>query len=86
MHFTTLEHTPIGDITACMNAAFAEYEISIQWTDESLQQKMRIEDIDLSLSVGAFDNDTLAGVILMGADDNNRRVWDGGTGVIPAYR
>lgn len=86
MHFTTLEHTPIGDITACMNAAFAEYEISIQWTDESLQQKMRIEDIDLSLSVGAFDNGTLAGVILMGADDNNRRVWDGGTGVIPAYR
>lgn len=86
MHFSTLEHTRIGDITACMNAAFAEYEISIQWTDESLQQKMRIEDIDLSLSVGAFDNDTLAGVILMGADDNNRRVWDGGTGVIPAYR
>lgn len=86
MHFSTLEHTPISDITACMNAAFAEYEISIQWTDESLQQKMRIEDIDLSLSVGAFDNGTLAGVILMGADDNNRRVWDGGTGVIPAYR
>lgn len=86
MHFSTLEHTPISDITACMNAAFAEYEISIQWTDESLQQKMRIEDIDLSLSVGAFDNDTLAGVILMGADDNNKRVWDGGTGVIPAYR
>ncbi|MBW7912436.1 MAG: GNAT family N-acetyltransferase [Taibaiella sp.] len=86
MHFSTLQHTPISDITACMNAAFAEYEIPIQWTDESLQQKMRVEDIDLSLSVGAFDNGTLAGVILMGADDNNRRVWDGGTGVIPAYR
>lgn len=86
MHFSTLEHTPIGDITACMNAAFAEYEIPIQWTDESLQQKMQVEDIDLSLSAGAFDNGTLAGVILMGADDNNKRVWDGGTGVIPAYR
>lgn len=86
MHFSTLEHTPISDITACMNAAFAEYEIPIQWTGESLQQKMRVEDIDLSLSVGAFDNGTLAGVILMGADDNNKRVWDGGTGVIPAYR
>lgn len=86
MHFSTLEHTPISDITACMNAAFAEYEIPIQWTEESLQQKMRVEDIDLSLSVGAFDNGTLAGVILMGADDNNKRVWDGGTGVIPAYR
>jgi len=86
MHFTTLEHTPIGDITACMNAAFAEYEISIQWTDESLQQKMLVEDIDLSLSVGAFDNGTLAGVILISAEDNNKRVWDGGTGVIPTYR
>lgn len=86
MHFSTLEHTPISDITACMNAAFAEYEIPIQWTDESLQQKMRVEDIDLFLSAGAFDNGTLAGVILMGADDNNKRVWDGGTGVIPAHR
>ncbi len=86
MHFTTLEHTPISDITACMNAAFAEYEIPIQWTDESLLQKIRVEDIDLSISVGAFDNGTLAGVILIGADENNRRVWDGGTGVIPAYR
>ncbi len=86
MHFATLEHTPIRDITACMNAAFAEYEIPIQWTEESLQQKMRVEDIDLSLSVGAVDNGTLAGVILMGADEGNRRVWDGGTGVVSAYR
>lgn len=86
MHFSTLEHTPICDITACMNAAFAEYEIPIQWTDESLQQKMQVEDINLSLSAGAFDNGTLAGVILMGADDNNKRLWDGGTGVVPAYR
>ncbi len=86
MHFSTLEHTPISDITACMNAAFADYEIPIQWTEETLLQKMRIEDIDLSLSVGAFDNGTLAGVILIGADNNNSRVWDGGTGVIPACR
>jgi ribosomal protein S18 acetylase RimI-like enzyme len=88
MHFSTLEHTPIGDITACMNAAFANYEIPIQWTEETLLQKMRIEDIDLSLSAGAFDNGKLAGVILMGADEENgtRRVWDGGTGVAPGYR
>lgn len=86
MHFTTLEHTPIGEITACMNAAFAEYEIPMQWTEESLLQKMRIEDIDLSLSAGAFDDGTLAGLILMGADEGNSRVWDGGTGVLPAYR
>lgn len=86
MHFSTLEHTPISDITACMNAAFADYEISIQWTEETLLQKMRIEDIDLSLSAGAFDDGTLAGVILTGADQGNRRVWDGGTGVLPAYR
>lgn len=86
MHFTTLAHTPIGEITACMNAAFAEYEIPIQWTEESLLQKMRIEDIDLSLSSGAFDDGTLAGIILMGADEDNSRVWDGGTGVLPVYR
>ncbi|HEY9177511.1 MAG TPA: GNAT family N-acetyltransferase [Flavipsychrobacter sp.] len=86
MHFTTLEHTPIEEITACMNTAFAEYEIPIQWTKESLLQKIRTEDINLSLSAGAFDDGTLAGVILMGADQGNSGVWDGGTGVLPAYR
>ncbi len=86
MYFSTLAHTPVGAITACMNAAFADYEILIQWTEETLLQKMRIEDIDLSLSVGAFDDGTLAGVILIGADQENSRVWDGGTGVLPAYR
>ncbi len=88
MQFRTLEHTPIDLLATAFNNAFADYEIPLQFTPQALQDKIRNEDIDLSLSVGAFDGDILAGFIFFGIDTINgiKTAWDGGTGVVPAYR
>lgn len=88
MLFRTLEHTPIDILTAAFNNSFADYEIPLQFTPQALQDKIRNEDIDLRLSVGAFDGDVLAGFIFFGIDTINgvKTAWDGGTGVVAAYR
>lgn len=88
MLFRTLEHTPIDILTNAFNNAFADYEIPLQFTPQALQDKIRNEDIDLRLSVGAFDGDVLAGFIFFGIDTIKgiKTAWDGGTGVVAAYR
>ena len=89
MQFKTLGQTDFENIVEAFNDAFADYEIQLQRTKEELLQKIRVEDIDLSLSAGAFDGDTLVGFIFFGIDDHVNGIktaWDGGTGVIPAYR
>ncbi len=84
MLLKSLENTPLADIVSAFNQSFADYELPLQFTTETLLQKIRFEDIDLRYSVGAFDNDNLVGLIFFGID--GKTAWDGGTGVIPAYR
>ena len=84
MLLKSLENTPIADIVNAFNQSFADYELPFQFTTETMQQKIQFEDIDLKYSVGAFDNDKLVGFIFFGLDGTT--AWDGGTGVIPAYR
>lgn len=84
MLLKSLENTPIADIVNAFNQSFADYELPFQFTTETMQQKIKFEDIDLRYSVGAFDNDKLVGFIFFGLDGTI--AWDGGTGVIPAYR
>lgn len=88
MHFDTLEHIGIDTLAVIFNEAFAEYEIPLQFTPEALANKIRIEDINLTVSTGAFEGDKLVGFILFGLDivNNTLYAWDGGTGVIPGYR
>lgn len=88
MQFITLAQTDIATISDTFNHAFADYEIPLQFTPETLQQKIYAEDIDLSVSLGAFDNGILVGFIFFAIDtvDNIITAWDGGTGVIPTYR
>ena len=84
MLLKSLENTPIADIVSTFNLSFADYELPFQFTTETMGQKIRFEDIDLRYSVGAFDNHKLVGFIFFGLDGTT--AWDGGTGVIPAYR
>ncbi|MEM7573124.1 MAG: GNAT family N-acetyltransferase [Bacteroidota bacterium] len=55
---------------------------------EQLKAKIEIENIDLDISVGAFDNGKLVGFILHGFRRINGRnlVYNGGTGVLPEKR
>jgi ribosomal protein S18 acetylase RimI-like enzyme len=84
----TLESTPITDILTSFNHAFSDYFIKLQLTEETIASKFRSENIDLSLSVGAFNNNRLIGFILHGYDelDGVPTVYNAGTGVIPGFR
>jgi ribosomal protein S18 acetylase RimI-like enzyme len=88
MEFHTLEQIPIEALRTCFNASFADYELPLQMDETAFIHKLIVEDINLSISVGAFYNNALVGFILFGLDTVNGTVtaWDGGTGVIPAYR
>ena len=88
MTISTLERTPLAEIVSVFNQSFADYRIKIQFTESSLKQKIARENISLQYSVGAFDQGKLVGFILNGYDylDQQRAVYNAGTGVVPSYR
>src|ERR1043165_2240865 len=88
MQIKTLEQTSIAEITDTFNTAFAGYFVKLHVTEEQLKQRLIAEGIDLGSSIGAYDNNRLAGFILNGFDTVNGvlRSYNAGTGVIPAYR
>ncbi len=85
---STLEHISVDTIVTAFNTAFADYQFNMQQSVASMTDKIFRERIDLSLSVGAFDGDIMVGFILFGIGDYNGipTAWDGGTGVLAAYR
>lgn len=86
MQFRNLTTADVGTLTRCSNICFSDYEIPMQWTIDSMQQKIQNEDICLPLSVGVWDGPTMAGFILVGYKKSKQLAWDGGTGVIPTHR
>lgn len=88
MRLQTLEGVPINKILEAFNNAFSDYFVPLQLTETQLVTKMKADKVDLSLSVGAFENDTLIAFILHGFDtvNNQKLVYNGGTGVIPSKR
>lgn len=88
MKITTLENTSLATITKAFNRAFSDYIIPIQWTEQTLAQKITGDNIDLSLSPGCFVDGTLCGLIFhgIGQRDGQPIVWNGGTGVAPEQR
>jgi ribosomal protein S18 acetylase RimI-like enzyme len=88
MEFKTLAQTSIADITTAFNEAFSDYVIRLQLTEEGLASKMKSENIVLSYSVGAFEEDKLVGFILHGYDvvNEEKTIYNAGTGVIPSFR
>lgn len=88
MTIQSLEKTSLDDIVQTFNEAFTGYFVNIHLTKDLLIHKMTQENIRLSHSAGAFDEDKLVGFILCGIDTRNglKMAYNGGTGVIPAYR
>lgn len=88
MQFHTLENTTIKEVAEAFGKAFEGYAVSMQLSEEQMTGKIKAENIDLSMSVGAFDSGQLCGFILFGLDMVNgvKTMWDGGTGVLPEYR
>ncbi len=88
LQYHTLTHIPLADIAATFNQAFADYHVKLSITEERLVWKIKAEGIDLSLSTGVYDNKQMVGFILHATEERNgqKLVYNGGTGVIPAYR
>ncbi|WP_299107245.1 GNAT family N-acetyltransferase [uncultured Tenacibaculum sp.] len=88
MTIKTLEGISSQEILEVFNHSFSDYFIPFKLTHEQLVDKMKADRSDLSLSVGAFENEKLVAFILHGFDtiDNKKVVYNGGTGVIPENR
>lgn len=88
MQIRTLEQTPIELIIDAFNKAFSDYQVKVKLTEEAFLQKIATENINLQYSAGAFMHGQLVGFILHAFDelDGIRIVYNGGTGVMPAYR
>lgn len=84
----TLSKISSPELLDCFNLAFSDYLIPMKLTLEQLETKLKTENINREVSVGAFKEKKLVGFVLHG--DRNfgkiRRAYNGGTGVIPAER
>ncbi|MEH6535862.1 MAG: GNAT family N-acetyltransferase [Psychroserpens sp.] len=88
MKITTLEHVKLNELLDTFNLSFSDYFVTIKLNFEQLKHKMISEDIDLSISVGAFNGGKLVGFILHGKRelDGIKTFYNAGTGVIPKAR
>lgn len=87
-HFQALDEVSLQQLAECFNLAFSDYEQPICFTPESLNYYLTASAVDLSLSFGAFCNDTLIAFILnsSGIYNGQNVVFDAGTGVVPEHR
>ncbi|MDP3176425.1 MAG: GNAT family N-acetyltransferase, partial [Spirochaetaceae bacterium] len=84
----SLEGENEGRIYDAFMAAFADYSVPIRMTTTEFAENNARRGFDPSISLGAYDGDSLVGFVL-----NGRGRWDGrpaaydlGTGVLPAAR
>ncbi len=88
MKIQTLENIDIIELVDTFNLSFSDYIIPIKFTKNSLENKIISESIDLNLSIGAFEDNKLIGLILHGFDviEGKKVVYKAGTGIIPEKR
>ena len=76
-------------VAATFNKAFEDYFVPVKLTPYILNRKMQQENLSFEHSIGAFKNDKLVGFMLHGIKGGNgteKEAYNGGTGVLPAYR
>lgn len=88
MEFKTLIHVELDELLAVFNLSFSDYIVPFHLTKEVLASKIAAEKLDLSISVGAFEEGKLVGFILQSEKLENGRkiIYNGGTGVVPESR
>ena len=87
-HFKDLKHISLQTLADTFNLAFSDYVIPMHFTERQLIEKLTRDGINLEHSAGAFDGDKLVGFILQGIGkwEGHLTAYNGGTGVIPAFR
>lgn len=87
-NYKCLKDSSYTEITDCLNLAFSDYALPLQLTEEQLQTHFIASGVDKELSYGAFLDDKMVGFIInsCGTYNNEKVVFDVGTGVIPEHR
>ncbi|MFN3194370.1 MAG: GNAT family N-acetyltransferase [Chlorobiota bacterium] len=88
MKIRSLEGIGYDVILKAFNHSFSDYFIPVKVTQSQFTTKLKTHNIDLSISVGAFDGDELVGFILHGKVPYSDRyvAYNLGTGVTPEAR
>ena len=84
----TLSEVSHQDILECFNLSFSDYSIPFKLNLEQLEIKLKTENINKAISIGAFKEQKLIGFVLHGERnlDKNLTSYNAGTGVIPNER
>src|SRR5678809_1467020 len=84
----SLACTDVQILRNCFNSCFQHYYVPLQFGKEQFADKITTEAIDLKLSFGLFDDDTLIGFIIHGIDTvgNQKVAYNAGIGILPEYR
>ncbi len=88
MEYRTLENTDSVCIYEAFTQAFSDYQVSVDMSFKSFETMLKRNGFMPAISVGAFADRTPVGFILNGVRDwdNEKTVYDLGTGVIPDFR
>jgi ribosomal protein S18 acetylase RimI-like enzyme len=83
-----LSQLSIYQLNKAFNQAFSDYVLPLRVSVHQLAENIRRDGIDFRFSVGAFHEAQLVGFILHSLEDWNgiKTAYNGGTGVIPAFR
>jgi ribosomal protein S18 acetylase RimI-like enzyme len=88
MQFKNLKDIDLSYLLSIINDSFADYIVPMHISMDKFELKIQSEQIDLSISVGAFHNNELVGFILHGSKNINGELhaYNAITGVLPAHR
>lgn len=88
LYFTTLTEHDMPALHQTFLQAFADYLVPIQLNEEQFNTKLRREGIEPGFCVAAYDGDKMVGFIMTGLGEwqGKPTAYNGGTGVLPAYR
>ncbi len=72
----------------CFLAAFSDYEVDMQMSQQQFEQRILRDGVRLEMSASAFDENRMIGFYMnaTGAWQGTNTAYDSGTGVIPDYR
>ncbi len=88
MDYRFLDPADIPAMFTTFTKAFADYFVDSRMSPGEFENHLTHNAVCLSLSVGAFVDQELVGILLNAIDqwDGELTAYDAGTGIVPAYR
>jgi ribosomal protein S18 acetylase RimI-like enzyme len=88
MNYRFLTPADLPQMRTTFNQAFADYFVESQLSEEQLANHLGTTAVRLELSVGAFSDGEMVGLLLNGVDvwGGLLTAYDAGTGIVPAHR